>query len=413
MSPEPDPDFEADELPWWESGPRLITKSAADVTPTKPEWIVTGWLLRRALCLVTGRQGLGKTTLASHLIACLTTGRHSGFPGDVDRAPMRCAVLSLEEPDDRLVARLKAAGADLERVDIMYHLEDHDDEGLIVRRRWQMPKDVEALGKAIVENGLDLVVIDGLGYSISGDSHNYAQVGTALAALAAEADRTGSCIVGLTHPPKGASDPVTSAIGSTAWTSIPRVSMVLGLDPDDESRLVARVSKSNYREPDAGVSFTLASDEEFEVGYVAGLRPSDVAAEQLTAMPATAEEKSDRAAAREFVDEYLAAGPVPSSEFTKAGKRAGFSARTLERARGDRGVVAEKRTDPHSGKTIGWVLSLPDQDATPPSDLPALADWRTGRTGSNQGQLQADEPQRQQAEAGGLDEQPFYQRAEF
>ena len=290
--PQPHPDFDVDESPPWEAGAHLLTVPATEVVPTRPEWVVEGWFLRRALNLIVGRQGAGKTTWAAWVVSVATTS--AVFPGDEVRAPLRAAVLSLEEPNDRVVARLKAAGADLELVTILGEVQDVDDDGRTYLRRWQIPKDVAALGRAISDLAIDLVVIDGLGFSLIGDSHNYATVGSALSALAAEADRTGSCIIGLTHPPKGASDPVTAAIGSTAWTSIPRVSIVLGIDPDDETRRVARVAKTNYREPDAGVSFILASDEEFEVGFVASVKLSDVTAEQLTAAPATAEEKGER-----------------------------------------------------------------------------------------------------------------------
>ncbi len=298
--------------------------------------MVEGWFLRRALNLIVGRQGAGKTTWAAWVVSVATTS--AVFPGDQERAPLRAAVLSLEEPDDRVVARLKAAGADLELVTILGDVQDVDDDGRTYLRRWQIPKDVAALGKAISELAIDVVVIDGLGFSLVGDSHNYATVGSALSALAAEADRTGSCIIGLTHPPKGASDPVTAAIGSTAWTSIPRVSIVLGVDPDDETRRVARVAKTNYREPDAGVSFILASDDEFEVGYVASIKLSDITAEQLTAASATADEKGERVDARRFLLEQLAEGPQPSDDVIRAAEVNGISRRTLFRARKDLGV---------------------------------------------------------------------------
>jgi hypothetical protein len=215
VSPADDPDFDPDEEPP-ESGPRLLTRPASSVTPSKPEWVVEGWVLRRALNLVVGRQGAGKTTWAAYLVACITT--EQTFPGDAERGPMTAAVLSLEEPDDRVVARLRAANSDLERVHLFGDVDDLDDEGNHYRRRWQLPKDIAVLGQAIIELGIDVVIVDGLGYSIVGDSHNYSVVGSALAALAGEAERTNVAIVGLVHPPKGVSDPVTAAIGSTAWT---------------------------------------------------------------------------------------------------------------------------------------------------------------------------------------------------
>ncbi len=418
MTPTPSDDFDEDELAPWEqssSGPQLLTVAAGDVTPTKPEWVIEGWVLRRALNLIVGRQGAGKTTLAAYLVACVTTDRT--FPSDEPRPPMRAAVLSLEEPDDRIVARLKAAGAELQRVVLFGDVQDHDDDGRPYRRRWQLPRDVGALGKAIEDHNIDVVVVDGLGFSIAGDSHNYATVGSALAALAAEADRTDTAVIGLTHPPKGASDPVTAAIGSTAWTSIPRISIVLGVDPEDETRRVARVAKTNYKEPPAGVSFILGSDEELEVGYVASIRLSNVTAEQLTAAPASAEEKGERAEAREFLHEHLADGPLRAEDVVKAAGAAGISKRTLERARRDVGVVASRRADPQTGRMVGWLLALPGQDATPPTSPPAPETWRSGRSGQQQELHSVRRPDRHTAKVGGVDDSledaPFYARDEF
>lgn len=58
-------------------------------------------------------------------------------------------MLSLEEPADRLVARLTAAGADLDAVSVFGDVEDGDDDGHLYRRRWQLPGDCGVLEEAI------------------------------------------------------------------------------------------------------------------------------------------------------------------------------------------------------------------------------------------------------------------------
>jgi hypothetical protein len=408
VTPVAHPDFDEDELAPREGGARLRSMPATEVVPTRPEWIIEGWFLRRALNLIVGRQGAGKTTFAAWVLNIATT--LNAFPGDEERKPLRAAFMSLEEPDDRIVARLKAAGADLELVVILGEVEDVDEEGRRFLRRWQIPKDIATLGQAITELRLDVVVIDGLGFSIAGDSHNYSVVGSALSALAAEADRTQACIIGLTHPPKGASDPVTAAIGSTAWTSIPRISIVLGVDPDDETRRVVRVAKTNYREPASGLSFTLGSDEEFEVGYVANVTASDVTAEQITSAPATADERGDRDDARTFVREFLADGPQPSEDMLRAAEANGVSRRTLFRARKDEGVVSTREADPKSGRMTRWVVSLPET-TVPPS--PQMDTGDSGHTGIDQAFEFPGGPECQPLESGTVGGRPFYSRTEW
>lgn len=408
VSPEPRDGFDPDEDDPWQPAVRLLTKPAGEVEPSKPEWLVEGWFLRRALNLIVGRQGAGKTTFAAFVVSCVTTGRK--FPGDEDqREPMMAAVLSLEEPDDRVVARLKAAGADLDRVTLFGDVEDIDTDGRPFRRRWELPRDISVLGDAIVQMAIDVVVIDGLGYSISGDSHNYSVVGSALAALSAQADLTGAAIVGLVHPPKGASDPVTAAIGSTAWTAIPRVSIVLGIDPDDPAKRQVTVAKSNYRMPDSGLSFIIRSDDELEVGYVASPRISHVSAEDIMAATATNEERGERAEARDFLRQVLADGPMDANEVTRVSPH---SERTLKRARGDIGVLSEPRRN-DKGKVTGWTWRLPvDQGANTRGPLPDGGS--SGHSGHTQDLYLSFIPEGQESESGPLDgSRPFFERDEF
>ncbi len=348
-------------------GTRRITyRSAADITPSRPEWLWDGWLAQGALHLLIGRQGGGKSTWAAWMTA--TASSAAQFPGDaVHRDPVPCALLSLEEPADRLVARLHGASADLDNVIVMGDVQDIDEDGEPFRRPWSLPGDCGILETLITEQAIGLLTVDGLGYSIKGDSHNYAIVGAALSSLAAVAERTGCAIVGLVHPPKGGSDPVTSAIGSTAWTAIPRVCWVLGADPEDESGAtrVVRVSKTNYREPEHGFAFTIIGDEQFDCGVVAGMTRSEVTAEDLVAATSTGAEKTERSEARDMVRSILAGGPMLTAELLKLTRQAGVSDRTVERARRDLQVMSSERRDPTTGRVIGWEAALPTQSASP------------------------------------------------
>jgi hypothetical protein len=204
-------------------------------------------------------------------------------------------------------------------------------------------------------------------------------VGSALSALSGVAERTGSAILGLTHPPKGTSDPLTVAIGSTAWTAVARIVWLLGRDPDDEGRGVVRVSKSNFKEPAHGVSFSIAEDERYEVGYICGLAESDVTAEDLAAASVPSDERSERQEARELLRALLAEGPVQSAEVMKTTTAAGLSERTVKRARGDLGVVASRSYDPETGRVTGWTLAL---SAMAPTSGPAPVPGPLGTLGT-------------------------------
>ncbi|MBO0691604.1 MAG: AAA family ATPase, partial [Acidimicrobiaceae bacterium] len=332
-----------------------------------PTWLWPRWLVAGAVQLLVGRQGSGKSTFAAWVVAQLSTGRT--WPDDeAPRPALRCAMLSLEEPDDRLVARLVAAGADLDSVEILGQVEDHDEDGRPYRRPWRLPGDCTALETTLVELGAAVVTIDGLGYSIRGDSHNYANVGAALSALAGVAERTGCAIVGLTHPPKGNADAVTSAIGSTAWTAVARITWVMGADPTDETgarRVVRPAPGSNYRLPDHGLGFVIGNHDETEAGFVTGLASSDVPAETITSPPLpNGGDGDDTEDACSVLADTLSGGPLWVKEARDAMTEAGFTIKQTRRAK-----EALKVRSVHHGKPgdaeQGWKWELPSAPRCP------------------------------------------------
>jgi RecA-family ATPase len=90
------------------TGPRMTSTRADEIMPSVPTWLWR-WLARGALHILVGRQGGGESTFAAWLTAQVTTGRP--YPDDPKfHEPSNVATLSFEEADDRLVARLHAAG---------------------------------------------------------------------------------------------------------------------------------------------------------------------------------------------------------------------------------------------------------------------------------------------------------------
>jgi putative DNA primase/helicase len=365
--------------------PRLTGQLASEVKVERPVWHWRYWLVAAAVQLLIGRQGSGKSTFAAWVIAQLSSGRP--WPGESEnRAPVPCAMLSLEEPAERLAARLTAAGADLKNVWVLGDVVGVDREGNPFRRRWQLPDDCAALAASIKDRKVEVVTIDGLGYSVQGDSHNYAVVGSALSALASVAEITGATIIGLTHPPKGRSDAVTAAIGSTAWTAVARISWVMDFDPtdtDDKQRRVVRPAPgSNYRLPERGLSFRIAQHDESEAGFVTGLEFSDVSADEIMAPPEPepSEEMSKLDAAREFVRRVVAVdmanGPVRSDAAKVAAAKGDISERTLRRAMKLEGVKSAQRG---TVAAADWQWELVD----PPSGQSARKD-DVGHMGANQ-----------------------------
>jgi hypothetical protein len=184
-----------------------------------------------------------------------------------------------------------------------------------------------------------------------------------------------------------------------AWTAIPRISIVLGVDPTDESgvRRVVRIGKTNYREPDTAFAFTVGDDPEGECGFVMSMKTSNISAEDIVSAPASHEEKGERAEAREVLRTLLTDGPMDSAEAIKA---SGISDRTLRRARKDIGVTAEARRN-DLGRVVGWTWSLPG-DHTANTTRPT-ENWPPGPSGHTQGKYTVSAPEGQVSKAGPLD----------
>jgi putative DNA primase/helicase len=350
-------------------GARLTAQLASNVKVAPPVWHWRYWLVAAAVHLFTARQGTGKSTWAAWLVAQASTGRP--WPGEtVRRAPVPCGMLSLEEPGgERLAARLHAAGADLDAVHIFGHVEVREDGRMPYKRPWRLPDDCDALEAQIRQLRLAVVTIDGLGHSITGDSHNYAKVGQALSALADVAARTGCAIVGLTHPPKGNSAAATSAIGSTGWTALARLNWVMGFDPTDElpdlhpdkRRVVRPALGGNYRLPDHGLSFRISEYDELETGIVTDLRASDVDPQTITSPPVEDADDSDTMEATAVLEQILKPGPLWVKLAQDQMTVAGFTPKQTRTAKKNLNVRSEHFGKPHDPEQ-GWKWVLPGSE---------------------------------------------------
>src|SRR4051794_31765560 len=110
-----------------------------EIVPSAPEWVLDDRLPRRAISLIVGRDGVGKSTLIASLTAGWTTGTLTGRTERVH--------LSLAEDDTAAVTvpRLRAAGADMSQVRV-------PTEG----RTWDFPTDLDALATYLVNEGITI-----------------------------------------------------------------------------------------------------------------------------------------------------------------------------------------------------------------------------------------------------------------
>ena len=355
---------------------RVDLASAISTEPT--DFIWEGWLERGAYAILAGVQGTGKTTWASHLVARLTRGEPLTPDDRQERPAMRVVWLSLEEARKRVVARLDAAGADLDRIHIYDAVEVHevtkDGESVSYDRPWRMPTHTGYLEELIRDNDIDLAVIDGLGYSLENASatKDYGIVGQVLSELGKVAERTKSTILGLTHVPKGGGDAATAAIGSTAWTALARPSWINNQDEETRQCYVT-IGKTNYEHPDPNCyEYEILPDPAgSKAGVISNIRASDASTHEVMNAHRVDPDKSALAETKEFILGQIREGDRLSKEITEeAIAELGVSKTTVDRARSDLKKARRITVGPlHKGGP--WVLHLNETDL-PPRDRQQL-----------------------------------------
>ncbi len=128
-------------------GMKLLVRPAAIIKPQAVEWLWPSHLQLRALNIVAGPEGKGKSLLAADCAARVSTGR--SWPDGTTPPKGRVLYCSAEEDASAtVVPRLMAAGADLELIDIVDGLGmpgDDPEEALHIDLSRHLPQVYEQL----------------------------------------------------------------------------------------------------------------------------------------------------------------------------------------------------------------------------------------------------------------------------
>lgn len=364
--------------------PGLIPLSQVD--PEKVEWLWPGRLPAGKLVVIDGDPSTGKSTLTLDLAARVSSP--SGQWPDGTHCPFGHVLLLSAEDGiaDTIVPRLIAAHADLNHVAVLDKVRRYDDEtGAERMAPPSLPRDLAYI-KATVENlGTKLVIVDVLMAFLSGkvDSHRDQDVRTVLAELASMAEDTGCTVILVRHMNKaGGSNALYRGGGSIGIVGAARSAFLVARDPEDESRRIFAVTKSNLGPEPPALAYRLVTTEhdcarvEWEDGTV------DYTASQLL-QTLNEEEASERSEAERWLIAHLSeqGGTAEAGAAVKAAGKDGITKSTLDRARRKLGVVSSK-----AGMNGGWVWSLPDSLPEDPTKIPKIsAPTSPGSSGSSVG----------------------------
>ena len=346
----------------------------ADVQREPIDWLWEGRIPFGSVVMLDGDPGRGKSTLMMDIAARATTGRPMP-DGGPPLAPT--SVLFIQAEDDAATTmrpRAEAANADLRRLHEVRGLREEDGTSRMV----EIPRDAEQVARLIREHGARLVIIDPLLTYVDGqrDSHKDADMKRALTPLVVVAKETGAAIVCLRHLNKSRGSALRAGMGSMGIIGTARVGLIVGTDPQDQSRCVLAVHKANIA-PDQqtslaysieGVELPAIDDAPaVKTGRVHWHGATRHTADQLVAAGEDAGERGATDEACAILADLLdrTGGDVPVKQAKAVMREAGISDSTYNRARQKAGIKVERH-----GFQGEFVLRHPLNQPIHPSPQP-------------------------------------------
>lgn len=350
------------DIPAHDTIPSIELTKASDITPEPVSWLWLGWLAAGKLHILGGAPGTGKTTISLSLASTITQG---GRWPDGSSSPTGNVVIwsGEDDPADTLIPRLALSGANLDKV---YFIGDVN-RG-VETRAFDPAKDMEPLSRKLAEIGnVRLLIVDPIVSAVTGDSHKNAEVRRGLQPLVDLAASMRCALIGITHFSKGTGgrDPVERITGSLAFGALARIVLVAAKPQEDEDGQKPRVflrAKSNIGLDEGGYEYELAQGEMPNMGIstsaVVWRDALEGTARDLLATADSVMDGEGKSATDEAIDwlfDLLSAGSHKAQEIKRLADQAGFSWRTVQRAKKSAGIDS-KRVGFGKGSHYIWRL---------------------------------------------------------
>jgi hypothetical protein len=346
---------------------------AKDIIIKPKDWLWEGHMLRGAQELLTGLPGLGKSQVQISLVACVTAGLP--WPnGEKGMSPANVIMLTAEDTlDQEVVPRLIAAGANLERVQILKCIRSADGKD----RQFLLGEDLDTLERAINQVGdVGLITIDPItAYMGKIDSHKTTDVRAQLGPLKDLAERTNVAVSTITHPAKSTSQKaIDQFIGSQAFIAAGRIGHVCieevtGEDNEKTGRILFTNAKNNPHTKMPSLAFriteaTIGQDPDTHTNLAAPHVVWEKDAVNITADEAVqaasgtsggGKKSAGQKAVQEFLEEILRKGePVLVKDIQTAATANGFTKDQLRLAKEKLGHIAVEQI--RGAWTWQWIM---------------------------------------------------------
>jgi len=337
--------------------PNIPGLLASEVEIERTEWVWDSRIPLGKVTVLDGDPGLGKSAITLDLAARVSTG--TDMPDDSPGVKGGVLILSAEDGEaDTIVPRLVAMGANLESIRILKAVLGAGGE-----RPLEIPTDLSSIERAARSVDARLIIVDPLMAFLSGNTNSYRDqdVRRALAPIAtmSQALRVATLIV--RHLNKATDgNPLYRGGGSIGIIGAARCGLLVARDPDDETgaKRVLAVSKTNLGPLAPSLSYFIEPHEGSIRVHWGGVSPH--LASTLLIPAVDMESGSSMHEACEFLKATIESGSMSSKEVLRKAKSAGFSERTMNRAKKSLGIKARKEG---FGRNSSWIWELiPDQD---------------------------------------------------
>lgn len=327
----------------------------ADIQPQKVTWLWFPFIPKGKLTIIEGDGGIGKSWLTCAIATAISCG--FGLPASEPFEAGSVLFLSAEDGlADTMRPRLDAGGADVSRIYALNEPLTLDTIGLL------------KLENAIIKYAPALVVIDPL-FAFTGgkvDIHRANEARTITAPLAAIAERHGCAIVAVRHLNKarGGGNSNNAGLGSIDFQAAARSVLLVGKDPDDESKRALCQTKSNLAAFGEPQGYTI------EGGQFLWTGASDLTARRILSFSGDTDERDAQAEAVEFLRDALKDGARPAKELFNEAKQEGLTAYNLRTAKKQLKIKSIKKGGEFGGKGAKWMWEMPDtQDVDASTDV--------------------------------------------
>lgn len=351
---------------------KLVLRIGSETKKKAINYLLPGYLIRGKLNVLAGEFGAGKSMISAAMGARVTQGgSHSSWPGSTPNREGNVLIISTEDEfDDTICPRLNAAGANMSRV---AHIDGIQTMSGDVRSfDFSAELDIKILCDMTEDVGnVDLLIIDPIGQTISGDAKNNSKAQKAFEQLGKLAKRLNCAILGITHVSKTTKGkaPLSRIAGPQAISGVPRSVMLtakIESKTEDGFDCVLVQAKTSLCKTEGGFSYRIESvkieddDGIFETSKIVWGDPiygdpmkllQEADDGEGTAKPSAIGKAID------FLNDVLANGPMLSNDVSNKASELGISSSTLVRARKELGVISQKKKG--SGQFSHFEWSLP------------------------------------------------------